>query len=1457
MPQLRIERVPIRNLQVNGFDHIHLVLEPDRIENSTYPQDEWLGIEGTFGGPANNLKLGTLGGNGTTTLPELNMGLTGNALQDAIGTPGERGSRVISTIGDPLASWNFMAAVARDIDRQELPYQAQLIASRYTFNINSSSVISTLLYSVGIEIAGNLPYGIGRTNGWQTLIGSSGDDTLRIESTFVNLVGGHGNDKLFGANVTGQFERFYGGLNDDEFFWSEGSHTYHGGELRLDYVKDGTDTIDYTGIGEVSFEINPGRVPHLGADIIATHATGQDYLLSIEKVKWGVESDTVNLGEGLDLLHEKIILDLGDQSSTDIGDQIKFANAEDTIQLVAATNSDIQFAQTVGQSNDDAGVWLESAEWIVGSNHDDQVYLGWDVRGFEGGRGNDLIDVRDVTAFDARSPNGYDVEILAGDGNDTLVVGHGRVLADGGSGSDVFVVSELSNPANGMNELVIENASSSDRLFASYNFFNESFAPFEGAELFPLLGAISQFAGESSFADLPQHEGPFTNGGVRDDFFSLFWQQDNDRFFSDNETQGIIDFAGGVVYNRDGNDLLIHIFGGFGIEQEEVGENGTSYTAIHNVSVPSTEVQVRVVDFQEGDLGIQFYDIGEGDEFDYARSHGDYTGIVYPNWDQHVSLLTNNGILTPALDVRPDAPTYDPDEDAPPADPDIVIGSSSDDVIVIASINNQDIDALGGNDTITSSSGDDTVDGGEGADTMTGGDGNDAYIVDNANDVVVETPNGGDDTIFSSVSFALPDNVENLTLTGPENQSAVQTQSLQVPINPTTLDGTGNALRNALIGSSGANTLSGLEGADVLYGAAGNDVLIGGTGSDHYLYFFGDGDDQILDLGTSTDLDELYLEGIAASDVSFFQLLASPEDLIITFTQGGRIEVIDFFDASGDHTGIDLVHGSDTVTWSRSDIETIAAAAGLVDNEAPQAADEDSFALRGPNAILPAHNLLANDRDFDGDPLSIIAVTSDNPAIAATLNADGDVVLTSQLGFEGAAILTYVISDGRGGEASAQTAVALYPNQAPDAADIAHQTSAEDQAWTFTLAADLYNDPDGVAVTLSATLASGDPLPAWLTFDPQTETFSGRPPENFHGTVSLAVTISDGALDTVRPFDLTITPVNDAPEAEDDQGFETNENEAVTILATDLLANDMDVDGDSLSISSVNAAQNGSVSLDGNGNVIFVPDVDYAGSAGFDYTVSDGAGGSATASVDLTVIADPDPPTNPTIIGTPNTDRLIGTNDADIFDGLGGNDILIGRRGDDIFLGGAGRDFIRGGPGNDTADYSQSAGAISISFHGVGIGRGGDADGDILLSVENILGSSHNDTITAFWNGLTIDGQGGNDTLRGGFGRDHLTGGAGSDRLTGGFGDDTFVYRDGDGRDTITDFSNGNPRWWSFATGSDTLLLDISGVDTVSDLLAQGSEHNGNTVFDFGNNDVLTLQNMRLAQIHDADIQFA
>ena len=141
------------------------------------------------------------------------------------------------------------------------------------------------------------------------------------------------------------------------------------------------------------------------------------------------------------------------------------------------------------------------------------------------------------------------------------------------------------------------------------------------------------------------------------------------------------------------------------------------------------------------------------------------------------------------------------------------------------------------------------------------------------------------------------------------------------------------------------------------------------------------------------------------------------------------------------------------------------------------------------------------------------------------------------------------------------------------------------------------------------------------------------PDANFNGTDNLTITVDDqghngsgGAQVTTASVDITVNPVNDAPVANDDGGYTTAEDTPVTIAASGLLSNDTDVDNDSLSIASVGNAVGGSVALDANGDVVFTPDADFNGAASFDYTVSDGNGGSDTATASVAVSAVNDAP---------------------------------------------------------------------------------------------------------------------------------------------------------------------------------------------------------------------------------------
>ena len=166
------------------------------------------------------------------------------------------------------------------------------------------------------------------------------------------------------------------------------------------------------------------------------------------------------------------------------------------------------------------------------------------------------------------------------------------------------------------------------------------------------------------------------------------------------------------------------------------------------------------------------------------------------------------------------------------------------------------------NDDFIGTSGPDTLVGTSGADAMTGLAGNDTYTVNDAGDLVIEALNQGTDTVQASLSYTLPDNVENLliTITGTGN-----------------LNGTGNALNNQITGNSGNNSLNGAAGTDTLIGGAGNDTLngaagidtlTGGTGTDIFIFQFGQSTaaalDRVTDFAIGTDKIDLLSQAGAA-----------------------------------------------------------------------------------------------------------------------------------------------------------------------------------------------------------------------------------------------------------------------------------------------------------------------------------------------------------------------------------------------------------------------------------------------------------------------------------------------------------------------------------------------------------------------------------------------------------------
>ena len=303
---------------------------------------------------------------------------------------------------------------------------------------------------------------------------------------------------------------------------------------------------------------------------------------------------------------------------------------------------------------------------------------------------------------------------------------------------------------------------------------------------------------------------------------------------------------------------------------------------------------------------------------------------------------------------------------------------------------------------------------------------------------------------------------------------------------------------------------------------------------------------------------------------------------------------------------------------------------------------------------------------------------------------------------------------------------------------MADQGALDGQAFTYQIPTSAFYDPDaGTVLTYVATLANGAALPAWLSFNATTRTFSGTPPLSAVGTpLNIRVTASDQSTSISDDFTLQI-------------------------------------------IQAMGAQVNGSS----------------------------------------------------------GDDILFGTFRAEPMNGYAGND---------IFYCSAGADIIDGSTGTDTVNYSLSTVGVTVNLT-TGIQGGlGDAQGDNLLSIENIVGSAVADTMT----GSSLD-----NTIEGGAGDDILDGGAGNDTVS--YASSTYgvtVHLDNptpqntvqQGMDTIIGFeniigSNSHDSLWGDANNN--VITGGAGFDTIvsgggTNTLIGGAD--GDTYFVQGVNDIVT-----------------
>jgi VCBS repeat-containing protein len=422
--------------------------------------------------------------------------------------------------------------------------------------------------------------------------------------------------------------------------------------------------------------------------------------------------------------------------------------------------------------------------------------------------------------------------------------------------------------------------------------------------------------------------------------------------------------------------------------------------------------------------------------------------------------------------------------------------------------------------------------------------------------------------------------------------------------------------------------LDGKKGNDLLDGGAGNDRVEGGKGNDRVVYDMAENlGAGFADIGTR----DVY-DGGKGTDTLVLELTHG--EFLLSSVQKD-IAAFQAFLAGGGHR-----HGHDGFEFSSFDLRVtnFEALQIVFVNTAPTAV-ADAAATDEESALTI--DVLAN--DSDSDHLDVIALQSAgasthgasvsvsagsisyNPGSALQWLAEGQVetdsfaytivdlggltatasVNVAVTGVNDAPIIVSAVAAGavaeaaepnEGGTHSALGSIGFFDIDKIDT----HTASATAQGTDYrgSFMAELDNGLDTVAWSFSVEDSALDDLA-------QGETLTQR----------YEVAIDDGRAGVRQTVEITLTGTNDAPDAADDAHAMDEDTSAII----DVLANDGDVDGDGLTLSALGAAQNGVAALNGDGTVKYTPNANFFGSDSFTYTVSDGNGGSDTATVSVTV----------------------------------------------------------------------------------------------------------------------------------------------------------------------------------------------------------------------------------------------
>lgn len=691
----------------------------------------------------------------------------------------------------------------------------------------------------------------------------------------------------------------------------------------------------------------------------------------------------------------------------------------------------------------------------------------------------------------------------------------------------------------------------------------------------------------------------------------------------------------------------------------------------------------------------------------------------------------------------------------------ILTGNDGDDILY----------GLNGNDVLYGGAGNDTLIGGSDADRLIGGTGDDTYYVDRSDTIVenayelVDTPygrlfvHGGVDSVITSIhDYTLAANLENLRFVNND------------PFSVQNFIGTGNASDNKLVGAGGNDRLYGLGGNDTLEGGAGADHLNGGAGFDIASY-------ENAASAVKINLKTGGLEGAEAVGdryISIEGLIGSQFDDLLTGTDtrnelyGGRGR--DTLTGNGGNDLLDGGLGADRMAGGAGDDIYVVDNAGDVVSEVEMIA-----APRGSrgNGIMTAPLTVRDTGGIDEVRTTLKEYTLGLNIENLTLLADGAAGTGNELGNVIRGGIGEDRIEGKGGNDrliggdSFDTfifsgAVAELGNDTVDGGDGA---------------TDRYNDVvdfSGLAGRVTVDLSQG----RYTATDASSAIATGtlRNIEYVVGSAGDDVLIGNDA---------------DENSLDGGDGDDQINGGAGTDILTGGAGKDIFLFEDAWGEDYVLDFTSGEDVLDMRA---------VTGLTGFEQllpiTYSDVFGVSLAkvaflentlwvasltplSAADFWFAGQPDP-----------RDAIIGEDSGDYYLGDAERNVFIGRGGDDMMFGFGGADWLDGGAGSDTVSYFYSTAGIIVDL-AAGTGRGGEAEGDTLIDVENLIGSAFADRLLGSLLSNSLSGGDGDDFLEAFAGDDYLAGGAGADTMLGGDGNDLFyadnldIIHGGDGYDTI------------------------------------------------------------------------